>query len=77
MIQEIITTYLLTVNGQAMLQVNPTLSCTCIKHSRSLNCDISNGVITNDDFHRIVTVTGANGEPATDRVTIVCHEDMQ
>lgn len=74
MILQIITTYLLTVNGSAYLPQDYSLTCTCVKHSRSVTCNINNLITTRGELKKIVVVSGPDGEVVQDRVTVTCHD---
>lgn len=73
MITAIITTYLLTVNGAMDLPMDADLKCSCIKHSRSVTCQIGN-ILTGYGIRRIVSTTGADGLPVVDNIVIECRE---
>lgn len=73
MITEIITTYLLNVNGFETLPVDATETCECIRHSRSTTCTINN-LISQGRLLKVVSITGPNGEAINDRVVVVCKQ---
>lgn len=73
LIETILTTYVLTTSNGYMQLPDYYNECTCIKHSKSIECEFSTLIpIDGSGAKTIVFTMGVNRELVNDHVTVEC-----
>lgn len=72
MIIEIITTYLITVNGTHTLPISPSLHCECKPKNPKYECGFGS-LITNGDMLKVVVLSDDEG-PVLGDLVVECRQ---